>query len=295
MLTRRSLLGWAAGTALAGSAHWAAAAGRSAYEVRDLAVEGSRRVGRRFTLLIPRHLKAGQQVPLLVALHGLGETGDERAGAYAWLERYGLGSCYERLVQGPIAQVGKHRYWPEGRLDEVNRLLQAKPFRGLAVACPYTPNVYKARSRKATLDEYADWLVDVVVPRARSEAPVYRDPALTFLDGCSLGGYVGMEVFLRKAQHFGAWGSLQGALGQHRITGYADRLVETLAQVGPRPIRLGTSDQDVFHDLNQQMSKLLTKRGLPHTLHVGRGPHNQPWLREAGSLEMLLWHDRLSR
>jgi len=262
------------------------------YELLDLEVPGSRRVGQRFALLVPKHLAAGQRVGLLVALHGLGETGDPKIGVRAWMDRYGLGSAYQRLRMPPIEKLSRHPYWPEGRLAELNRQLADRPFGGMAVACPYTPNVYKAPSRKRILDDYADWLVDTVLPRARAEAPVLGDAAHTSLDGCSLGGYVGIEVFLRKAEHFGAWGGVQAALGQHRVPGYAERLEQTIARVGPRPIHLETSDQDAFHDVNVQLARALEKRGVPHELRVGRGPHNQPWLREAGTLEMLLWHDR---
>lgn len=293
MLERRGLLGWMAVAAMVGATRPARGASQpQGFDVRDIRVEGDRRVGRRFTLLVPRHVPAGQRVPLLVALHGLGETGDQRTGAHAWLERYGLGEAYRRLLAPPVERVTKHPYWAEGRLARVNRDLASRAFGGLAVACPFTPNVYKAQSRQAMLDDYADWLVDVVLPRARSEAPIHTDVRHTGLDGCSLGGYVGIEVFLRKADHFGAWGSVQGALGQHRVPRYAERLAETIARVGRRPIHLETSSADVFRAVNVQLSKELTQRGVPHELLIGRGPHNQPWLRDEGTLEMLLWHDR---
>ncbi len=265
------------------------------YELHDIKVPGKRRIGRRFTLLTPKHLAAGKKVPLLVLLHGLGETGDQRTGAYAWVDRYGLGGAYDRLRTPPIKAITKYKYWPKGRLAAVNALLAAQPFRGMAIACPYTPNVYKAPSRKGALDDYATWLVDTVIPRARKLAPVYTDTAHTYLDGCSLGGYIGIEVFLRKAEHFGAWGSVQGALGKHRVPHYADRLAKRIAKVGGRKIHLETSSQDPYRGVNEQLSKALKKRGIAHDLLIGRGPHNQPWLRDAGTLEMLLWYDRLPR
>lgn len=296
MLTRRKALGLLASTALIGSARRGGATpAAEPVEIRDLQVEGDRRVGQRFTLLVPKGLRPGQQVPLLVALHGLGETGDQRMGAHAWLQRYGLAEAYRRLRQPPVRRVTRYRYWSDEGLAAVNAALRSQPFRGLAVACPYTPNVYKAASRKVMLDDYADWLVEVVIPRARVEAPIRKDAAHTSLDGCSMGGYVGIEVFLRKPQHFAAWGSVQGALGKHRVVRYAERLAETVARVGPRPIHLATSSGDVFHDVNVEMSKQLQRHGVPHELRVGRGPHNQPWLRDEGTLAMLLWHDRLKR
>jgi hypothetical protein len=61
---------------------------------------------------------------------------------------------------------------------------------------------------------------------------------------------------------------------------------------GPRPIRLGTSGADPYKAANQAMSKKLTELGVPNELSVPPGPHNQPWLKEVGTLDMLLWHDR---
>jgi hypothetical protein len=34
---------------------------------------------------------------------------------------------------------------------------------------------------------------------------------------------------------------------------------------------------------------------VANTLRVLPGPHDQPWLREAGTIEMLHWHDRRPR
>ncbi|HVY45633.1 MAG TPA: hypothetical protein VHB21_07120, partial [Minicystis sp.] len=75
-LTRRSFLGAAAGAAAA--AAWpghARAAGSAELALFDLTVDGDAELGRRFTLLVPRRLAPGERVPLVVLLHGLGETG----------------------------------------------------------------------------------------------------------------------------------------------------------------------------------------------------------------------------
>jgi len=264
-------------------------------EVRDVAVEGDRSLGRRFTLLVPKHLGAGERVPLLVLLHGLGETGDERMGARAWLERYGLGSAYDRLRRPPIVRTSKRADWTDARLGEVNAILRAQPFRGLVIACPYTPNVGKAPSPAAALDGYARWLAEVVIPRARKDAPVLPDANRTTLDGCSLGGYVGLEVFLRRPELFGAWGGVQSAFGAHRAEGYAERIAQAIASAGARGIHIETSSADPFHDANVALAAALKKRGVAHELMVLPGPHDQPWLREAGTIEMLLWHDRRPR
>jgi hypothetical protein len=71
-------------------------------------------------------------VPLLVALHGLGETHDQQLGARAWVDRYGLASCYERLVSPPVASEHKKGiYWSEGA---VSRPYAAGHYRAEGVA-----------------------------------------------------------------------------------------------------------------------------------------------------------------
>jgi hypothetical protein len=291
MIGRRQLLGAGIGAALATLARHAPAGGKH-YELLDLQLPGDRTIGNRMVLLVP---KPARRTPLLVALHGLGETGDPRTGAWAWVERYGLGSCYDRLCEPPIQRVDeKVRYWTDERLAEVNDLLAREPFRGFAVACPYTPNVRKAsQGREKALDLYADWLVTEVVPRARKEADLTE--AAPSLDGCSLGGYVGIEVLLRKPDDFGAWGSVQGAFGGGRATSYAERLAELVAKKGKRRIHLETSTGDTFREANETFSRELERRGVDHDFRMPPGPHNQPFLRDSGTVEMLLWHSRLPR
>lgn len=270
-----------------------AAASEATHEVRYLELPGDRRIGRRMTLLVPRHTTG--PVPLLVLLHGLGETHDERLGAYAWVDRYGLSTSYERLLHPPIAKLSlKARHFDDARLAELNRELGAHPFRGLAIACPYTPNVYRAPDRKAFLDAYAGWLADEVIPRARREANVSPGPKHTGLDGCSLGGYVGLEVLLRKPALFGSWGSVQGALGGHRIARYAEELHVIVSTHATR-IHIETSLGDPFRGVNESLSRALTKLGVAHDFVMPPGPHDQPFLRDSGTLEMLLWHDRALR
>jgi predicted esterase len=290
-LSRRQVLGAAAGAALGLAAPDALAA---ELVLRDFTVDGDAELGRRFTLLSPKGLAKDERVPLVVLLHGLGEAGDPRAGANAWTDRYGLSTSYDRLRAPPLERTSKRPDWTDVRLGQVNAELLRTPFHGLAFVCPVTPNVAKLADPAAALDRYASWLVDTVVPRARREAPVFADAARTHLDGCSMGGYVGLEVFLRRPDFFGAWGGVQSAFGGQRAASYADRIARVVKKT-PRPIHLETSEQDPFREANQLLSAELKKRGVAHELRVLPGPHDQPWLREAGTIEMLLWHDRLAR
>jgi poly(3-hydroxybutyrate) depolymerase len=261
------------------------------FDVRDFTVEGDPALGRRFTLCVPNHLAQGQKVPLLVLLHGLAETSDERLGVYAWIDRYGLPGAYERLRRPPVVRTSPRPDYGDERLAKVNAALVARPFAGLVMACPYTPNIWRNANPSANLDRYAGWLADVVVPRARSEARVVS--AHVSIDGCSLGGYVALEAFLRKPELFAAWGGIQSAIGENSAGTQADRIAAAISRVGARPLHIETSEADPYRRGNVALSENLRQRGVPNDQLVLPGPHDQPFLREAGTLEMLLWHDRL--
>ncbi|HEV3194296.1 MAG TPA: alpha/beta hydrolase-fold protein [Polyangiaceae bacterium] len=233
-------------------------------DVREIFVQGS--LSRRFVLGVPRNLAPGERVPLIVLLHGLGETGDERMGAWAWFERYGLGTSYDRLCA-------------------------SLSFRGLVLACPYMPNL--PGGDPSAFDSYARWIALTVVPRARKEAPAIDTMRATYLAGCSLGGYFSLEVLLRQPETFGAWGGVQSALGQGAAAHYAERLAATTAHVGPRDLLIETSRGDPFRAGNEALARALTSAAVPNTFIELPGLHDQPWLRQHGTAAMLEWFANL--
>src|SRR5262245_59886898 len=176
--------------------------------------------GRRFVLVTPRYQNGDSPVPLVVFLHGLGETTNERLGAYAWVEKYGLGSAWQRLKRPPIERTSKRGEWTDARLAEVNAELKAREFRGFAMVCPFMPNP----SGAGDLDTYARWIDDALIPRCRKEVHVFDDATHTHLCGCSLGGYVSLEVLARKPKTFNAWAGVQTAIGEHTIPRYVEKI-----------------------------------------------------------------------
>ncbi len=263
--------------------------------VRDVTQPSWRGTPRRYVLLLPTHLAPNDRVPLLVLLHGLAETVDAKMGAYAWLERYGVGSAYDRLRRAPIERTSRRGEWTDARIAEVNASLTTTPFRGMAVVCPFVPNVYKSASPAVELDALASWIVDDVIPACQVDAPVVPDPSRTGLDGCSLGGFIGLEVFLRRPEAFATWGGVQSAISEAGAPGYADRLAKALAKVGPRKLHVESSSQDPYRTANERLAAELALRKVACELRVPPGPHDQPWLRETGTIEMLAWHDRALR
>ncbi len=269
--------------------------------VIDLSLEGDPRLATRVAIFVPNHLAKEEKVPLLVLLHGLGETWDQGVGAYAWVERYGLGNAYARLRRAPITRTSRQTsLLPDAHLAELNASLAAQPFRGVAIACPYTPNVVKLPDPAAALDAYAAWIAEVVVPRARKEAPVFVDAAHTSLDGVSLGGYLAIEVFCRRPDVFGALGCVQSAMSPLKVPVYAERIaaIHAAAIKAGRPaptVHVETASSDPMRDINRTFADELTRRGVGTDFLVLPGQHDQTFLRESGSLEMLLWHDRRPR
>lgn len=298
-MDRRSLLKFGAACAWLGlPARALAEAARSGALVsHDLLLEGDKKLARRCLLLVPRDVTPATRLPLLVLCHGLGETGDELAGIHAWSRPYGLVRAYDRLRSSPLQRApGEAKYLSDERMAELNAELSARPLQGLAIACPFTPNPHKLLPSAMTLDRYAAWLEQSLLPVVRAKANIADRAESTGISGVSLGGYVALEVFSRKPQLFGTFGCVQGAFGAGAAsTAQADRLARAVAAAGPRRAQIVTSSADPYRRANEELSQKLLERGVSNTLLVTPGPHSQAWLRESGSLEVVLWHDRALR
>jgi hypothetical protein len=255
-------------------------------DLRNLRLLDLTEAGRRFVLIRPKYQQPEQRLPLVVLLHGLGETGDPRLGAYAWVEKYGLGSAWQRLKRAPVERTSTRGDWTDERLTDVNAELAARPFRGFVLACPHMPMPEGPPFHEA----YARWIAESLVPRCRREVPTIEDRDHTVLAGVSLGGYVSLEVLTRVPQVFGAWAGVQSAFAAASAPAYA----AAIAKSAPwRGLLVLSSREDRFRAVSEALDAALTARSLPHTTRIIPGPHDQPWLQEAGTIETLLWLDRL--
>ena len=282
-LGRRSFLGGAAMLALGRTAQ--AEDDEFTDDLRNLRVVDAIEDKRRFTLITPKYLQPDQRIPLIVLLHGLGETGDPKAGAYAWARLYGAGAAWQRMKRPPIERTSKRGEWTDSRLAEVNADLEKRPFRGFAMACPHMPNL----SGSSEMDAYASWIEKSLLPRCRRETQTVEDAEHTYLGGVSLGGYVSLEMMMRIPHVFGAWAGVQTAINAAAGAKYA----AALAKDPSRPLFLLTSEQDHWRTGSDSLAAGFKEKSLPYEYRVIPGPHDQPWLREAGTIETLYWLDRL--
>jgi predicted esterase len=292
-MDRRRLL-VALGVMAAGSRPGRAGAGPSPaiseLEERVLEVQGEK-LARKCLLLVPRERSAARR--LLVLFHGLGETSSEAIGIRAWADRYGLLAAARRLREPPVARTLKDVVLlTDSRLAELNAQLAREPFRGLAVACPFTPNVFKQPSTAQALDRYASWVTEALLPELRRELGLASGAGAVGIDGVSLGGYVSLEVFLRRPEAFAAAGATQGAFGENLADAYAARFEQALARVGSRPLRIATSEWDSKRSASERLVAKLAARGVRAELALSPGGHDQRYLREVGSLELLHHYDR---
>lgn len=243
--------------------------------------------GRRVVVFTPKDRDPAEKLPFAVLLHGLGETGDPRMGAWAWAERYGLLSAHKRLVTPPVVRTQARGDLTDENLRDVNALLGAKPLRKMAFVCPHMPNLQTAPEARA----YGDFLEGALLPAVRAEAALSEDPSRVALCGCSLGAFVGLEVFLKSPGPWGAFAGVQTAVFGTSADGFAERLARTL-EAGTKDLFFSTSTLDHYRASTEALVQGLARRGVLYTYRLSPGPHDQPWLNEVGSLELLLWLDR---
>lgn len=270
-----------------------ASAEKRGLELVDLEVDSDKRLARRCRVIVAAGSSDGP-LPLLVLLHGLGETKSERLGVEAWLNPYGLASAWERLREGQVRRE-KEKLLSDVEADALNQSLLSRPFSGMVLVCPFMPNPYGfPGGSRVMLDRYASWLTDGVLPLVRDRIPrASRSREATGIAGVSLGGFAALELGLRAPRTFATVGTVQGA---YRI-GLAPEYSRRLSELGPtlRGVYVATSSFDPYRAANERLHRELRERAVTARLSVRRGPHSQGWLREIGTLETLLWHDRALR
>ncbi len=248
--------------------------------------------GGRAVVVVPSWLKPGERLPVLIALHGRGEAmkGPE-GGAMGWPRDYALLRAIQRVASPPLTVADFESFVEPRRLAELNaELAGPKPFGGLVVLCPYLPDV--DLRKPGPIRDYGEYLLHSVLPRARRELPILASPAATGIDGVSLGGAVALRVGLGNPGDFGALGTLQPAIGEDQVQELAALAKAARAKNPKLSLRLLTSKEDYFRRAVTAESQAWRAAGVEHDFADIPGPHDYPFNRGPGAIEMLLWHDR---
>lgn len=246
-------------------------------------------------VVVPEHA-ANERLPVLIALHGRGETlkGPAR-GARGWVDDYALGRAAERLAHPPLVARDFEGFVEPPRLATINAALASEPYRGLIVACPYLPDVLSSDDPFGGAPPLARFLVEVLLPRIYAETPALGTPASTGIDGVSLGGRAAVTVGLLRPESFGAVASLQAALEPQSANTIAERTRQALLKNPKFRLRLLTSSADYYRLSLGRIHDVLEHAGVPHDYLLVTGPHDYAFNRGPGALEMLAYHDRVLR
>jgi iron(III)-salmochelin esterase len=253
-------------------------------------------VGKMSVVVSVPERSASERFPLLLALHGRGETlkGPER-GARGWVDDYALPKAIERLRHPPLETPDLEGFVAPERLKALNRALATAPYAGLVVACPYLPDILAGEEPFTRAPPLTRFLVDTLIPKLFAETPVIGTPLTTGIDGVSLGGRGALAVGLARPEAFGSVGSLQAALDAENASEVAVRAQRALAKNPRLWLRLVTSSEDYYLPALRVVSGALRRHGVRHDFVLTRGPHDYSWNRGPGAYEMLLFHDRVLR
>jgi enterochelin esterase-like enzyme len=247
-------------------------------------------------VVVPARREKGQRFPVLVTMHGRGEAlkGATR-GARGWVDDYWLPQALERLRHPPLTRRDFLEMVAPERLERLNGELSRRSYEGLVVVCPYTPDRLAGDLPFERARPLAEFLVDELLPRVRSETPALAESRHTGIDGVSLGGRASLLVGLLRPEAFGVVATIQPAFDVRETSELASRAGRAVRRYPELRFRLVTSSRDYYLESTRTLARVLRAAGVEPNLLVLRGDHSYDFNRGPGVLEMLLFHDRALR
>jgi iron(III)-salmochelin esterase len=246
----------------------------------------------RAVVVVPAWAPSDARFPVVVALHGRGEAMKSPAeGAMGWPRDYALVRAFDRLHAPPLHESDYEGLVEPARLIETNDALKRRPFGGVIVACPWLPDVRPAAT--GDIAAYTRFVLTTLLPRVRRDTPALASPESTGIDGVSLGGIVALRIGLGSPEAFGAVGGIQPALAEEQTAEWSAMALAARARHPEMKLRLVTSQFDYFRDPILALSRAWRAAGIAHDFADLPGPHDYVFNRGPGSIELLLWHDRV--
>ncbi len=244
-------------------------------------------------VLPPGYEASGKSYPAVLAFAGLGESvRGNRAGAWGWVEKYGVVPAMAALHRGDALTPGDFQGLIKGEaLEGYNAALREVPYEGVILVCPYPPNVLKGSLERS---DYERYLLDELIPYTIKHLRVPSSAGGWGVDGISLGGLLSTWVGFKHPERFGAIGSQQASVNSRAQA--IDKLVaRNLGVLRTRRLNVATSAQDPFKEGLKAFSARLTRAGLEHRFTILPGHHDKRFVKGPGSFELLLFHDRALR
>jgi predicted esterase len=229
-----------------------------------------------------------KEYPLVIAFSGAGEcVKPPRQGALAWIGDYMLDDAVLALGHSQLTAKDFRGLVTEAQLKAFNRSLRQLPYRGVIVACPYSPPITVRTGLESPA--YEAFVMKELIPELQKRYRVAE--GRIGVDGVSMGGARAMYYGFKYPKVFSSIGSLQGAFGPFRkvYRGLVTRNAPILRQ---KRIQLITSDRDPMATDVKEMHKLLSASKIPHRYAVLSGPHDYIFNQGPGSLALLVFHNR---
>jgi hypothetical protein len=246
--------------------------------------------GERALVITPQ---GAEDLPIVIALHGRGESRSVDIGADGWPNNYRLIQLEKRVREPPLTVSDLRDMASAERLAAINSSLQKTPYGGLVIACPYAPDLSDRSADGA--QSYGRFLMDSLLPRVRKEVGT-RAPKResTGIDGVSMGGRQALLIGLTHPEIFGVVGAIQPALKVEEAGMITDLAKKAMAKA-PVRLRLLSSDDDPFLAAVRAAAASLKAASIPHDLVVIPGEHGYEFNRGPGGVELLMFQDRALR
>jgi len=267
-------------------------AASSGFAIHELTFNRSEHALQRARVYVPHGLTADQKWPVAILLHGYAQALEGERALSAWGAEYDVLGAYKNLNEGAVATTAA---LGAARAQTIIEDLRTAPFQGMVLVSPVTPIPYFQRDLAQALTSYADWMHQDLLPAVAQVAPVSTAPEAIGLAGVSMGGLVGLELMWRFPERFGAYCGIQIAIKRSQAESYAwllQRAFQRMDGGRGRPVRVVTSTRDTYRWSNQAFYRALRRNHVDASIELREGGHTSRWMRQAGSLESLLWLDR---
>lgn len=224
----------------------------------------------RVQVILPDQLTAGQKLPVLWLLHGLGDNG----------------SCWQRKTN----------------LEQLASTYQ------LCVIMPDGGRSFY--TNMAAGGRYWDYLTQELMPQMRALLPISSAAADNFVAGNSMGGYGALKLAFKKTSWFSAVAAIspvtdlsvvpaimpdyQAVFGQTNLTTDHDQLRDFAQQANLEQLQQlrwyqAIGDQDFMKPANDDFNRFLTESlHLSVTYKTGAGQHNWSYW-DAQIADVLTW------